>query len=84
MSLGYPWGTYVPIGTYDRPDQEQAALDEQLADIAGLPTDEYYAAIAERMGVVIQDKEEEEPEKKEEEVDPWLQFLIDQESPNVE
>lgn len=73
MSLGYPWGTYVPIGTYDRPDQEQAILDDLLADLVGLPTDEYYAAIAERMGVVIQ----------QEETDPWVQFLIDQESPNV-
>lgn len=87
MALGYPWGTYTPIGTYDRSDQEQAAFDELLADIASLPTEAYYAAIAERMGIVIDasDEEEEEPEKKkEEEVDPWLQFLIDQESPNVE
>jgi hypothetical protein len=59
MSLGYPWGTYVPVGTYDRPDVEQAALDAELADIAGLPTDEYYAVIAERMGVVIQDDDAE-------------------------
>ena len=58
MYTGYPWGTEVPIGTNDRSDEQQAALDAELEEYSGLSPEAFLAAVAARLGVVIQEDEE--------------------------
>ncbi len=56
MYTGYPWGTEVPIGTNDRSEEQQAALDAELEEYSGLSPEAFYAAIAERLGIVTQEE----------------------------
>jgi uncharacterized protein YdiU (UPF0061 family) len=55
MYTGYPWGTEVPIGVNDRSEEQQAALDAELEEYSDLSPEAFLAAVAARLGVVIQE-----------------------------